>query len=149
MATKKTVKRKSKSSATRRPRATPSKEEYERNEATAFYNQRMRVEKASLADRQEARAEIKTDMANDPSMIGERLEWLLAGNYGFGQKQAARAVLGNKRMNREAALMTMLGVVEWQCPTGFTIDAWKSLTKSQKDALDAAIKRAMRRASED
>lgn len=140
MATKKTAKRKS--TAARRPRAIPSQAEYERNERMAFYNQRMAVEKASLADRKEAKIEC-AELMTRPAHVQHLLEMVLDGNYGFGILQAAKEVVANKRMNREAALMTMLGIVECQCPNKMTIDAWKSLTKAQQEKLDVAIKRAM------
>lgn len=42
-------------------------------------------------------------------------------------------------MNRRAALVQLVGVYEWKCPPRMTVDAWKKLSKSEKDLLDRAI----------
>ncbi len=143
MATKRTAKR---STAARRPRAgTPSQAQYESRERAEF-NQLVRSkDKESLTERQEARDEFLGAMAERPGTVGERIEWLLDGNYGYGGMLIAKEVIANKRMNREAWLVGHVGAIDWNCPIAFGLGAWKKLSKAQKDALSAAVKRAIKR----
>ncbi len=117
----------------------PSQAEYESNERLRAIRDESRIEKAPLADRKEAQAAFYEAMATDPAIVAERISWLIDGNYGYGQMQMAKQVVGSPRMNREAALTQLVAVFEWQCPRRMAIDAWKKLTGPQKKALSAAI----------
>jgi len=117
----------------------PSQAEYERNERTRAYNDEQRINRAPLGDRKAARDAFHEAMAEDPATVAERISWLLDGNYGYGQMQAAKEVVANKRLNREAILTQLVAVHEWQCPRDMARAAWTKLTPAQKKALSAAV----------
>lgn len=103
------------------------------------YAHARQVEKAPLGERKEARENFQEAMASDPALVAERIGWLIDGNYGYGEMLKAKQVIASPHMNRRAALTHMVGLYEWQCPGAFSVDAWKKLTGSQKQALDAAV----------
>jgi hypothetical protein len=122
----------------------PSQVEYERREL-AEANQRLReIEKAPLADRKEAAATFFEAMRDQPEIVGERVGWLLDGNYGYGQMLMAKRVLSSPRMNRAAALTHMVAAFEWSTPNAMARAGWKKLTASQQAALDRAVLKAIR-----
>jgi hypothetical protein len=116
----------------------PTQAEYEAREANEAHRRTMEIERAPLKDRKEARAEWLEAM-RDPSLVAERISWLIDGNYGYGQMQQAKRVIANKRLNREAALCQLIARYEWMCPGNFAADAWKSLSKAEQAALSVAI----------
>jgi hypothetical protein len=118
---------------------TPSNAEYESSERRRAMLDEQRIERAPLSDRKEAQAAFHEVMARDPAVVAERISWLIDGNYGYGQMQIARQVVGSPRVNREAALTQLVAVYEWQCPRRMAVDAWKKLTPAQKKALSAAV----------
>jgi hypothetical protein len=117
----------------------PSQAEYESNERHQAYADEQRVERAPLHVRKEAQAAFLDAMATDPATVAERISWIVAGSYGYGQMQMAKQVIASPRTNREAALTQLAAVFEWQCPRRMAIDAWKKLTAPQKKTLSAAI----------
>ena len=96
------------------------------------------VEGASLSDRKEACAEF-AEALKDPALIGERIGWLIDGNYGHGEMLKAKQIIASPRMNRRAALTHLIGIYEWQCPGDMGVRAWKKLTPAEKKALDDAV----------
>ena len=112
--------------------------EYEANEAKEAYRRTLEIERAPIADRKAARDDWFTAM-KDPSIVAERLEWLIDGNYGYGQMMEAKGILSRPRMNREAALCQLIARYEWLCPARFAAEAWNALDQSQKAALSAAV----------
>jgi hypothetical protein len=118
--------------------AIPTQAEYERNELHHTQQQIQDVEKAPLADRKEAQAAFLDTLKTDPALVAERIDWLFAGNYGFGAMQMAQRVL-ESRGNQEAMLVQLIGVLEWQTPGRMTADAWKKLTAKEKAALNKAV----------
>lgn len=128
-----------------------SQAEYERRELASALRKIEEVRRAPLADRKEAAAEFFEVMRDRPEIIGERIGWLLDGNYGFGEMLLARQVIERPRMNREAQLNQLIGVFEWMSPPDRTIAAWKKLTVSEKSMLDKIIGDVIRdyEASED
>jgi len=117
----------------------PSQADYERRELDDAARHEREVNRAPLADRREAQAEMLDAMANRPEVVAERVGWLLDGNYGYGPMLLAKRILHAKRMNRWAALVQEVGVREWACPRDMTRAAWKKMTKSQQTLLDAAV----------
>lgn len=114
--------------------------EYEMREAREHHRMLGEVEKAPLHERKEACAEFYEAMAHDPAIVGERIGWLLDGNYGYGSMKAAERVMAmSKRANKKATLTHMVGALEWKCPARMTMAAWKKLTPAQKAALDKAV----------
>jgi len=120
--------------------------EYEDRSLSEANRHEREVDHAPLADRKEAQREFGRAMAAYPALVAERIGWLIGGNYGHGEMLKAKRVLTSPRMNREAALVQLVGVYEWQCPGEMTRAAWKKLTASQKAALDAAVKIVIDRA---
>lgn len=118
----------------------PSQAQYERREADEAHRRLLEIERAPLSDRKEAQAAFLEAMAEDPALVGERIGWLLEGNYGYGQMQMAKQVLaGGGRTNKRARLTHLIGAFEWQCPQVMAISAWKKMTKGQQAALDAVV----------
>lgn len=118
--------------------------DYEQREAQEHHRQLGEVEKAPLHERKEAAAEFYDAMANRPEIVGERVGWLLDGNYGYGSMKAAERVMAQSaRANKKASLTHMVGALEWRCPARMTMAAWKKLSKAQKDALDREVANAM------
>lgn len=123
--------------------AIPSQREYEQREIRAAHKQIDEVNKAPLADRKEAAAEFYEAMAERPRLVGERVSWLLDGNYGYGSMLLAKNILSHKRMNRVAALTQMVGVFEWQSPEVMTRQVWKRLSPGEKNELARAVEHAI------
>ena len=124
----------------------PSQEEYERRAAQEFQRQLREADK-NPSRRADAK-HFGEQLAADPDLIAERIGWLLNGSYGFGAMKAAERVVANTRMNRHAWLVQTIAALEWQCPQRSAIAAWKKLTRDEKRALDAAIKRELRDAEQ-
>ena len=114
--------------------------QHEINEISHYMREVAEVEKAPLHERKEAAAEFYDAMAHHPETVGERVGWLLDGNYGQGAYLKAKQVLGmSKRANKIASLTQMTAGAEWRCPFRLAVAAWKKLTPAQKAALDKAI----------
>jgi len=124
----------------------PSQEEYERRELQEAQGKLAEVRRAPLADRKEAQAEFFEAMRDRPQVVGERVGWLLDGNYGYGSMLLAKRVLGSPRMNRSAALTQMVGAFEWQSPEDMTRAAWKKLSASEKARLESEVQSAIQSA---
>lgn len=117
---------------------------YDQRERADFNNSLRALDRAPLAERKEACAEFLDAMRTSPGTVAERIEWVIAGNYGRGAYDVAREVVANKRMNREAWLTQVVGALEWQCPQVMGIAAWKKLTPGEKKKLSAAVKKAIK-----
>jgi hypothetical protein len=124
----------------------PSQVEYERRELAEANQQLRAVEKAPLADRKEAAASFFETMRDRPEVVGERVGWLLDGNYGYGSMLLAKRVLSSPRMNRAATLTHMVAAFEWSTPGAMARAGWKKLTPSQQGALDRAVLKVIREA---
>jgi hypothetical protein len=112
--------------------------EYEQNERKRLNAQIALVETAPLSERRIVRAEW-FEALTDVKLIRERINWLLAGNYGKGAYDAAWSIKNAKRGNRIAAIAQLLAAVEWQCPANFAREAWNGLNKAAQKAINAAI----------
>ena len=130
-------------------RAAADRRDYEDREAREHQRALREVESAPLVDRKEACAQFHEAMRDRPEIVGERVGWLLDGNYGYGSMRAAERVLAlGPRANKVAQLTHLIGALEWRCPARMAISAWKKLTAEQRRALDAAVARAMREHAE-
>lgn len=117
--------------------------EYEQNEAMLLMKRLREVEQPPLKDRQDAAAEFLKDLS-DPVLIAERIDWLLVGNYGYGEMQQAKRVVAS-RGNRAMHLTVLIAALEWQCPSRMAIAAWKKLTPPQQEALDKAVQKVIKK----
>jgi hypothetical protein len=127
--------------------ALPSQREYEDREFRLAYAEMEKVRKAPLSERKEAGFEFFQAMRDDPKLVAERIEWLIAGNYGYGAMKHAKRVLGQSaRANKVASLTQMIGSFEWHSPAAMTIAWWKKLTPDQKLSLDRAVRKAIKSA---
>jgi hypothetical protein len=122
----------------------PTKEQYERNERTRYYNERAQLARAPLADRQDGRDRYLADLRDNPEIIGERVAWLLDGSYGKGAYDVAREIADNPRMNRAAALGQMIAGCEWMATDALARDAWSRITGAQQRKVTDAINRAIK-----
>ena len=100
-----------------------------------------RVERAPRAEQREA-AEEFADALRDPELIGERIGWLLMGDFGEGAFLEARGQLDSIR-NPAALLLRMIAIAEWNATPRDATNAWKALTAGEKMALDRAIQHEM------
>lgn len=123
-------------------------DEYQRREMGKANVRVFDINKEPLADRKEAAKEFG-EALRDPSLIAERIGWLLDGSYGQGEMLVAKRSLASPRSNKAANMTHLIGVYEWQCPVAMGIAQWKKLTPAQKKALDVAVLRAIKRASEE
>jgi hypothetical protein len=115
--------------------------EYENRALQEAWRKIQEVEKAPLAERKEACANFLDAMKNHPDLVGERVGWLIDGNYGYGEMKKAHQVLGmSKRANKAAQLTHLVAIFEWSCPGAMAIAGWKKLSAAQKAALDRAVK---------
>lgn len=123
------------------------RDDYDRRERELFNRASMKLAsewgRLPLSERRDLESRL-IDAMRDPGLIEERIGWLIDGSYGRGGYDAARDVIRNTRMNREAWLMQTVGEVEWQVPRNVVIRVWKKLSSREQAALDAAIKRAIR-----
>jgi hypothetical protein len=117
----------------------PSQAEYEAREVANVLRDFERAERAPLAERKEAQKDYFRVMAEDPAQVAERIGWLFDGHYGYGPMVKAKQILRSPRMNRPAALSQYVALYDHQCPPRMAADAWKKLTRGQKETLDAAI----------
>lgn len=117
----------------------PADLEYERREIALAHKEIKQVNAASLRDRQDAARDFFEAMRDTPQIVGQRVGWLIAGNYGYGSKLLAEDILHSPRMNRTAALTQLVGVFEWQSPERMTRQAWKRLTGHEKALLATAV----------
>lgn len=122
----------------------PTREEYEASEARLLLKQLAGVEQAPPSERKEAGDAMRRAMADDPDIVGDRVGLLLNGSYGWGAcRRAVNILAQSKRSNKAAALVHLVGALEWQCPPRSTAAAWNTLTAKQKRALDRAVREAM------
>ena len=110
---------------------------YDANERTMLARQIAQVESASLVDRRAGRDSL-AEALTAPGLIEERLRWLFDGCYGYGAMMKAREIAASMG-NRPAALMQLLGAVEWQCPGSMTRALYLKLSPADQQALNTAI----------
>jgi len=116
----------------------PTQSQYETNELINLSRQLKSIEHAPLPDRQEGREDFHKAMKN-VELITERIDWLLAGNYGYGAMMRAKEIKSNLRCNRVAQLSQLIAALEWHCPGEFARQAYKRLSQEQAMKLSLAI----------
>lgn len=114
-----------------------NRESWERNELAELAAQLRDVDNQSLADRKTACIEWQRDLAN-PSLIAQRVQWLLMGNYGHGAMVKA-IEMAKTRGNAAAQLGGLIAAVEWRCPNREARAAWNRLSQAQQVAVNEAI----------
>lgn len=112
--------------------------EYHNAEMSAVHRQIAQLAALPLGERKEAEDDAYVLMTH-PTIAGARVQWVLAGNYGYGAQQHMCKIAADKRGNRPAQAMQLLAALECSCPAGHTIKAWKRLTDGEKAKLDAAL----------
>lgn len=120
--------------------------EYDAREKSLAVRSLDKIRFAPIDERREAKAAFFEAMRDQPSLVAERVSWLLDGNYGYGQMLLAKQILRTPRMNRAAGLTQMIGAFEWQCPENEARLAWKALSKAQQAKLDAEVSRVIKEA---
>ena len=127
----------------------PSNTEYELREAQEYQKQIRETEKAPLSERNEAASEF-LDALRNPTLVAERIDWIIEGNYGYGAMQAAKRVLGQSaRANKIAQLSQMVAALEWRCPPRAAVAAWKKLSAQDKKYLEKEIEDVIRNAEKE
>lgn len=116
--------------------ALPTREQYEAREMAEFRRQ--------LADVDlEGGREFKEAMTKEPALVAQRVSWLLSGCYGWGSCHAAHDVLGNRRMNREAWMVSTIGALEWKSNPRTTFRNWRAMSWKEKRALGVAVRKVL------
>jgi hypothetical protein len=110
---------------------------YEQRELEEARRNEREVDSAPLAERKAAQAEFVDALKHSPSIIAERVGWLLEGQYGMGAMLQAHAI--TSRMNRPATYTQMIAVLDHNCPRRLAVDAWKKLTKPEQKKLQQLI----------
>ena len=111
---------------------------YELREWQGLNAQLAAVDKQSLSDRKAAQVDMLQAMMERNTLI-ERIEWCLAGNYGYGAMQRMRQIAAARRGNRAAQAVQIIGALEYQCPARLTAEAWHKLSDADKYSLNAAV----------
>jgi hypothetical protein len=111
--------------------------EYEMRELQEARRAEQEVDRAPLSERKENMQTFYEYMRNEPSLVADRIDWVLNGSYGYGPMLVARQT--TKRMNRPALFTQLVGVYEWRCPRRMAVDAWKKLTKIEQAKLQLAV----------
>ena len=112
--------------------------DYDRREKSATLAQIGALAKQPLADRQEAKAEYASLMA-DLDRYTRTLDWMLGGDYGRGASLLARECLANTRLNRPAHLGALVAAMEARCPDREARAAYTALPVEVREKLDAAV----------
>lgn len=112
--------------------------EYHNAEMSAVHRQIAQLAALPLTERKEAEDDAYMLMTH-LTIAGERVQWVLAGNYGYGAMVRMRQIAAAKRGNRPAQAMQLLAALECSCPEGHTRKAWTRLTDGEKAKLDAAL----------
>lgn len=117
-----------------------NRNQYDHDEVHRWYVDMQEVEKAPLAERKDAAKEFFEAMRDTPDIVGERVGWLIDGNYGYGAMLKAKQTLAaSKRANKAAQLNVLIAALEWRCPGAMAVAMWKKLTPAEKAKLDHAI----------
>lgn len=123
---------------------------YEAQEAARHNKEMGYIKKLPLEERKENAVEWFDSMKNHPDLIGERIEWLLAGNYGYGaMKEAEKVLAQSSRANKVAALSILIAALEWHTPAREAVAMWKKLSSAEKGKLQKAIEAAIKSHIED
>lgn len=121
----------------------PTQREYEEREAADLRRKLAEVEAAPLSDRRKAAAEYAAALAEHPEIVAERVDWLLAGSYGYGSYRAALRILADKQSNRPAQLAQLIAALEWGCSSRHCREAYQCLTVAQQADINQRIEAVM------
>lgn len=116
--------------------------EYDNREMARASHRLYEIEKATLHDRQEAKRDF-ADSLTIPGRMGERVDWLLNGSYGYGEMLLAHRLFLSPRMNHVAALSQFIAAWDHQCPSGFARAAYRDLPKAEQDRLNAEVRQSI------
>lgn len=114
---------------------------YHANEIALF---RKELAQAEKADSREGTKHFARALAEEPELVAERIDWLLAGHYGQGAYlEAHKAIRG--RSNAPAWLTQVIGALEWETPFRSTRAAWNKLSPAQKSSLARHVNQVITR----
>ena len=121
----------------------PTEQQYLAREARVFREQLDGVERAPLKDRRLAGNEFAADIRDRADLVIERVGWVLAGHYGRGPYEVARAIANNPRCNRHAQLVQIAAALDWGCPVREARKAWRALSIEQKLTLSRGLDKVL------
>ena len=110
--------------------------QYHDQQMSCVYNRLEQIEKAPLHERREARKEW-TETLRLPDILTRNTEWLLHGDYGYGEMQLALKALEEKQ--KHVHIARLLAAFDDGCPARFAALAWKALTPEEQQAANDAI----------
>ena len=86
---------------------------YEEREAEIFANDLARAERGTVSEKAKASKAWSDALANDPELIAERVDWLLAGHYGKGAYDAAWKRVRSEYVAPTSWLLETIAALEW------------------------------------
>jgi len=123
-----------------------NQKEYHENEIRNARKRFQDNEKISVIERREVLKTLQTDM--DLEVLQERIDWLFAGNYGYGEMNLAlqhiRKGQKSKRYNPNAALFILICNFEWLSPSNLTRKFWNSLDPRKQYEINKTIDNAVK-----
>tara|TARA_Y100001938_G_C8004074_1_gene386362 strand:+ start:447 stop:842 length:396 start_codon:yes stop_codon:yes gene_type:complete len=113
---------------------------YETREIIRARRELDKLNSIPLQQKKEAKQKFFSDLTSSPSLIVERISWLLDGNYGFGHYLICKDWLTrSKRFNVNARLFQSIGALEYQCPLRQANQVYNMLTSEQQKQLNLMI----------
>ena len=123
---------------------------YETREIIRAKRELDKLNSIPLQHKREAKQEFYNDLTSSPSLIVERISWLLDGNYGFGHYLICKDWLSrSKRFNVNACLFQSIAALEWQCPQRQANQVYNMLTSEQQKQLNLMITTVIQQHKED
>jgi len=119
--------------------------EYELAEKNKTARRLAEIERTSGAERKAAYQDMQQALTDCPSIIQDRLSWLLDGTYGHGEMLRALEVIDlSGRANKPAQLMTLFCAFEFGVKGADVRKFFKSLTPDVQTALTDGINQAIK-----
>tara|TARA_Y100001937_G_scaffold15519_2_gene21247 strand:- start:913 stop:1308 length:396 start_codon:yes stop_codon:yes gene_type:complete len=113
---------------------------YETREIIRARRELDKLNSIPLQQKKEAKQKFFSDLTSSPSLIVERISWLLDGNYGFGHYLICKDWLTrSKRFNVNARLFQSIAALEYQCPLRQANQVYNMLTSEQQKQLNLMI----------
>lgn len=112
--------------------------DYEDRELKSAWKHYLEIEKSPARERIDNYNNLFESCKSNPDLIGERINWLLNGTYGFGEMRFAENIIERSK-NPNPMLFDAIGHFEWYTSSYYIRKAYKTLTKKEQDRLNAII----------
>lgn len=112
--------------------------EYENQERGRAWKLFTEIEKSSQWERKEGYKDLLADCLDSPSLISDRINWLLNGSYGQGEMLIAEYAVQNNK-NPNPILFDLIAHFEWSTSNYYCRKVYKSLPQKTKNLLNKLI----------